>query len=102
MDPFTAALILTTITTAYLQYDASQRAQNAQDDAAAIQEYERRQQVKREIGVAQQRTNTALAGAASRRTSPTQPSYSGSVLGGLPSVNTSTYTPKNAGSSGTF
>jgi len=110
MDPFTAALILGVVMSGAQMYMG---VQVQKQQAGAIyqqqqdQEAARVEQVKKEMGVAAQRSNTALAGAASRKTSATTPQYavSQSVLGGVSQAgNSMSPTPNNntSNTSGNF
>ena len=105
MDPFTAALIITAVAgAAYSVYSANEESNQKQREqmrAASEQEKARVASIKAEVGLAQQRTNTALVGAQTRKpaAAPSFAAPSQSVMGGLPSLNK----PGNTGgSSGTF
>lgn len=95
------------VATGYSIYSSMQADQNASDEQARLQQQQeaaRVANVQQEVGKAQQRTNTALAGAGSRQNA--QPTFAGSMLGQLPSLNgggAQTGAPKQGGgSSGTF
>lgn len=97
MDPVTAALLLGTAISAYMTYEQAQAERNR---LAAQQKREQTLQTKREIGAAQQATNTALTSAANRNKSQATPSFSqaSSFLGSnLPSLQQA-----NINTSGTF
>lgn len=108
MDPLTAMAIIAIVTTGATLYAGNK----ASNEAAAEQERLRKEQeaariasTQREMGLAQQRTNTALSSASSRPKNAAAPSFSSnSVMGGLPSVSGDgpTKTGSGMGSAGTF
>lgn len=105
MDPLTAMAIITVVTAGtslYLGNKAAQNAQAEQDRLRKEQENARIASTQREMGMASQRTNTALTGAANRKTS--QPPSFSSVMGNLPSVNSKQASGGGTGmgSAGTF
>lgn len=75
------------ITTGIVQRNQLNKNQNLLNDA---QEAARKDQIRNEVGVAQQRTNTALAGAGSRPTNASDASFGAqSMLGALPAQQSS-------------
>lgn len=106
MDPFTAALIFSAVLggASIIQGNRSQRKQEQALDAQYQRQEEARvRQINQELGIAQQRTESALTGARVRKVSATTPQAAAlqasttSVMGELPSFKQS-----NPGSSGTF
>lgn len=104
MDPITAMAIIAVVTTGASLYMGNQSANAAaeeQDRLRKEQEAARVAATQREIGVAAQRTNTALSGAATRKVGSNQSFSPTSVMAGLPSVSGNK--PQAAsGSTGTF
>ena len=100
MDPFTAALIISTVISVGSSAIAANSARQEQNRAGEAQRVAQEQYTRKELDVASQRVNSALAGAESRGKSRTLPSYgAATAIGSIPSTNTNT---SNAGSSGTF
>ena len=100
MDPVTAALIIGTVFSVTSGMSAAARQRTEQKRIQAEQERLRVESVRAEVGMAQQKTNTALTGAATRNTNKMQPSFASAALSG----NQSSAAPPAAisGSSGTF
>ena len=110
MDPFTAMAIITVVS-AGASYLISNSAKNsAIDEQNRIQQQQEQARVaatQREVGIAQQRTNTTLTGAKTRSVNSQQSFSSNSIMGALPSVqsrsgNSAGTGNMNAGSAGTF
>lgn len=114
MDPVTAALIIGVLmsgTQMYLGVEAQKKQAGALIQQQAEQEAAREAQVRKEMGMVEQKIGTAFAGAGSRNKSaitPTsaiaQTAVSGdmtSVLGGLPSVQKAAK-QTTGGTAGTF
>jgi len=76
---------------------AATQADREQRRFQSAQEKARVESVKAEVGLAQQRTNTALVGAQTRKPADAPSFASTSVLGGLPSLNKNTNTGSSAG-----
>ena len=105
MDPLTAMAIIATVSTVATLWagdKAATEAQAEQEDLRKEQEAARIASTQREMGLASQRTNTALSGAANRKTS--QPPSFTSVMGNLPSINSKQASGGGTGmgSAGTF
>lgn len=106
MDPFTAALILSAVVggaSIYSGVKAQDQQRKDRESASILQEQARVRQIGKELGIAQQRTETALTGARVRKVSAVTPQAAAiqasttSVMGELPSFKQS-----NPSSSGTF
>lgn len=96
MDPFTAALIISTVASIGTSMVAADNAATEQNRAVESQRIAQENQTRMETDRMAQRARTALVGASNRNAAPITPSYSGSVMGSIPSVSNS------SGSSGTF
>lgn len=105
MDPVTASILIgmaiASTAVSVNQYNKQVRAQN---QLRKDQESLRVDSVRAEIGASEQRTNTALAGAANRnKSAQMSPSFAQAALvGNQTSTAPTNNNPSNVGSSGTF